>query len=186
MKSWKTLGLIAAMAATAALAAEVAIDYKSGTDFSKYKTFAWQTGAPAVGESMNRLILSKIEAALTAAGFKRVDTPDSADLHVIYSVVLKRGSETKEIQKTSPLTGLPKWDYSSLAQHGSMVDHTKFVEGSLAVDIEEAKTSTLLWSGVASGVLLSDNPEDNEKKAAEALRLLLKDFPPKATKPASK
>lgn len=185
-RTWKIAALTGLLVATAALAAEVSIDYKRGTDFSKYKTFAWQEGVPAADPSMHKFILAKIEAALAGAGYTKVDSLDTADLHVLYSVDVTQETETEKVERRSIVTGLPKWDYSSFVDQGTLVDHRKVTQGSLTVDVEEGSTGTLLWSGVASSVLLSAEPAANQKKVEEAVRLLFMKFPPKPSQPVSK
>jgi hypothetical protein len=185
-RTWKVAGFMALACAVTVLAAEISIDYKRDADFSKYKTFAWQEGKPAANPTMHQRILEKLEAALTAAGYKRVDSLEKADLHVLYRVEITKGAQTEVVRKETTITGVPKWDYSSFVREGATVNQKDLTEGSLEVDIEEGATSTLLWSGVASGYLLSDDFEQNQKKAEQAIRLMFKDFPPKPAKPAAK
>lgn len=184
--SWKIGMLLGILCAVAAFAAEISIDYKRDADFSKYKTFAWQDGMPAPNPAMHKFILEQIEKAMTAAGYTRVDSLEEADLHVLYSVTITTDSKTETIQKNPPITGLPKWDYDAFGRTESAVHRTMLSEGSLMVNIEEGKTSKLLWQGVGSGYLLSDTFEENKKAAEQAIRLMFQSFPPKKAKPAGK
>ena len=162
-----------------ALAGEISIDYRRDADFTSYKTFAWQEGANAADPAMHRLIIEKIEATLASAGLKKAESPETADLHIIYSVKVSRGTQTEVVEKKSLLTGLPNWDYSAFTDYGKMVGQKDITEGTLVINVEEAKSDKLLWSGVAKGYLLSDSMDENQKLAAEAVRLMFTGFPPK-------
>jgi hypothetical protein len=186
-RSWKIAALVGLTWAVAAFAAEISIDYRQDADFTKYKTFAWQTGIPAPNPEMDKFILAKLEVALTAAGFKRVNDLRAADLHIIYSVSLSKSTQTETVEKMSLRTGLPEWDYSPFVRQGTSVNQTDLTEGTLKVDVEEGGTSTLLWSGVASKYLVAEGQfKENQKLVEQAIRLMLKDFPPKKGKPAAK
>jgi hypothetical protein len=58
---------------------------------------------------------------------------------------------------------------------------SEYTEGTLVVDIYEAKTKQLMWRGVAQGEL-KDSPEKREKQLQKASDKLFKDFPPGSAK----
>jgi hypothetical protein len=183
----KVAAVMGFLAAVAVFAGEISIDYHKDADFAKYKTFAWQTGVPAASPEMDNFILAKLEKALAATGFNRVNDAAAADLHIIYSVSLSNVTQTETVQKMSLRTGLPEWDYSPFVRQGATVNQTELTEGSLKVDVEEASSDKLLWSGVASGYLVADGQmKENKAKVDQAIRLMFKDFPPKKAKPAAK
>lgn len=167
-----------------AAATEISIDYNRSADFSKYKTFAFQPGVPAADANMDKFILDKLEAMLTAAGLKKVDSLEKADLHVLYTVAVTQGVETEVVQRRQALTGLPKWDYESLQGKGPITSLHEISEGTLVVDIEEGTTSKLLWHGVATETFVAaEGVEVTQKTVDSVLGLMLRKFPPKPAKP---
>lgn len=173
------------------LAGEISIEHRRDIDFSKYKTFAFQPGVPAADESMHDIILAKIEAMLTAAGLRRVDSLEKADLHVLYSVTVTQGVKTEVVQLRPIVTGLPNWDYAPLAkpkwdgkpdleEGGTSVTRKEFSEGTLVVHLEDGPTSTLIWQGAATETFASgEGPDAAQNKVEATLNLMLRNFPPK-------
>jgi hypothetical protein len=53
-----------------------------------------------------------------------------------------------------------------------------YKEGTLVLDLYDAKTKQLIWRGSAEDTL-SDKAEKNEKNLDKAMQKLLKNFPPK-------
>ena len=78
-----TIFVLVLFAATASVAQKVNIDWDRGTDFSKFHTYAWQTGPePAKGLWPQRVI-DGVNTQLQAKGFKLVDS--NPDLWVVYT-----------------------------------------------------------------------------------------------------
>ena len=53
----------------------------------------------------------------------------------------------------------------------------KYTQGTLVVDIWDARTKELIWRGTATDSV-SDSPEKNEKKMKKAMEKLFKNYPP--------
>jgi hypothetical protein len=62
------------------------------------------------------------------------------------------------------------------------ISEQDYQEGTLVIDIYDAKTKQLLWRGSAGGTL-SDKAAKNENKLDKAVAKMFKDFPPSSTKP---
>ena len=80
------LGL--ALAAVAALAAEISIDADRTVDFSAFKTYAWKANDKASDPLVDQAIVADIEEQLAAKGLKKVEGPP--DLFVQYHVILQK------------------------------------------------------------------------------------------------
>jgi len=46
---------------------------------------------------------------------------------------------------------------------------TSYQVGTLVVDIGDAKTDTIVWRGIAAGIVIPENPAKLEKKIDKAL-----------------
>jgi hypothetical protein len=67
-------------------------------------------------------------------------------------------------------------------QDGSInITEQDYKEGTLVIDMYDAKTKQLLWRGSAGGTL-SDKAANNENKLDKAVTKMFKDFPPSSTK----
>ena len=63
---------------------------------------------------------------------------------------------------------------------GHGVDVYQYEEGTLILDVVDAKSNELIWRGTATGVVNPDaTPEQKEKQIREAVTKMLANFPPK-------
>jgi hypothetical protein len=149
---------------TAAIAAQdVSVDFDKEADFSKFKTYAWQTGQPAPSPLVDKRIVSAIDGQLAEKAWTKTDA--SPDAMVVYYAAVK---EQKQLNGWG--SG-PRW-----SAHGTVnVDTIRI--GQLVVDVYDAKTKELVWRGIASDTV-SDKPEKNDKKLSAVVAKLFKQFPP--------
>jgi hypothetical protein len=62
----------------------------------------------------------------------------------------------------------------------SSVDVYQYKEGTLIVDVVDAKTKQLVWRGFATGTVDPDaKPEQRERKLNDAIAQMMAQFPPK-------
>ena len=98
------------------------------------------------------------------------------DLRVVYSKSLK---DQKQVVGTGYGFG-PGWGWGWGWGPGiSTVQYNTYItrEGTLVVELANAKTPQLLWRGSATATI-SDNSEKNIKTLDKALSKLFKDYPP--------
>lgn len=150
----------------------VTSDYESGTDFSQYKSFAfYKTGidkAP-ISDIDKRRILKNIEDELQAKGMVKSDNPD-----VLISIFTKAKEQVDIYER-------PYWMpyYYGPYQQTTV---SKYTEGTLFIDVIDAKGNKLIWQGVGSGFLTkSQNKEKREANIQLFVHEILEKFPP-ATK----
>lgn len=147
---------------------KVTSDYESGTDFSKYKTFAfYKTGidkAP-ISDIDKRRIMKSIEAELTTKGLVKSDNPD-----ILVSIFTK-SREKVDIYES----GWTPYYYNPYQR----TTVTKYTEGTLFIDIIDSNGKKLLWQGVGSGALTkSQKVEKREANIQLFVQEILKKFPP--------
>ena len=159
-------------------------DFDPDADFARLSSYSWWSDAKGKPESSadeagSPLVLERIRRAtdghLAAAGYKRVSSnPD-------FLVVARTGSRDRTRVTSTPSRyggghgpyGYRYWD------GGGGVDVYQYEEGSLVLDIVDAKTNKLLWHGVAKAVVPEGRkPEEITKLVNEAVEALMKDFPP--------
>lgn len=151
--------------AGSALAQQVTVDYDKGTDFSKYKTFAWGKGTIADNPLVHQRIVAGIEGQLVMKGLRKVES--NPDIIVIYHAA----TDTQVSVSTmggGPLGGW-RWGMGT-----AYVD--KVPVGQLVVDIGDRSNKKFVWRGTASGTINSKQ-EKNEKALYTALTKMFQNFP---------
>ena len=152
------------MITTTTFAERVTTDFDRNTDFAQYKTYAWAPGGiPAKDSLWNQRIIENIEHQLAARGLQRVDT--GADLYVTYSGVLK---------ETASLEGFGtggRWMGGSFS-----IDRVTKQEGTLVVEVSDAKSARLVWRGMATETV-SDKTNKNISKLEKIVEKMFREFP---------
>jgi len=175
----KTLIVIAliALAPVAVRAQKVKVISDPGTDFSRYKTYAWDQGM-LDNPIIRHHIMTAVDNAMTARGLRKVDT--EPDL-----LVSSLASTESDLTVTNPswapvlnsiATGIPS---SSQAW--------PVTKGTLLISISDAKTKNGIWRGTATHTLeygpTGDRVRDAktvEKPINKAVQKMFKKFPPQS------
>lgn len=166
--------------ASAALAQKVNVDWDRSADFSNIHTYAWQQSPHPAKGFWDQRIVDGIDKQLAAKGLKEVDS--NADVWVVYSNSLK---DQKEVVGTGYGMG-PMWGWGwewVWEPHIDTVQYDTYItkEGTLVVELADAKNQQLLWRGSATATI-SDNSDKNTKTLDNALNKLFKNYPPKDKK----
>ena len=148
-----------------ASAQKVDVDYDKAVDFSKARTYAWQTGQPAASPLLHKRIISAIDRQLAAKGWTKVDASPSA--------VLVYQAAVDEKRELSAWGSGPRWSGFGTARVETIL------VGQLVVDIYDASNQQLMWRGFVSDTV-TDSTEKNERKLNDAVAKLFKRFPPQA------
>jgi hypothetical protein len=178
------LGVLAC-AMTPCFAHKIRVDYDRGANFSHYKTYSWvqpanqPPGAAYFNQLMQERIAGFIDEALACRGYKLVAT--GGDLLVIYSVDV-----TEQPVFTTFSNGFgPDWD-GGLGWGGgwggwgggiSTTTVSTYYEGTLVVDLADAKRQQLVFEGTSTHTI-SSHPEKNTKKLDKAVREVFEKYPP--------
>jgi len=179
----RLIGLLLALTLPAC-APKVTIDYDKEADFTRYRTYAWETGTPVKNDLMDRRIIKAIDDQLTARGFQKMEA--GSDMFVTY-----HGALSEEIYYNTTSMGVgygPAWGPGygwygrgggwGMASGTSVTTPNKVITGTLIVDIYDAKNKHMIWRGTGSDTV-SENPEKNTEKIQEATEAMFEKFPPK-------
>jgi hypothetical protein len=161
---------LAMVLANAALAQKVTTDYTKGTDFSRYKTFAWIKEPDAKNPLTNQRIIDGVNEALTSKGLKLV-TAD-ADL----AIAAHAATEKQRTLSTfyDGFGGGWRWR-GGFGSSTTMV--STFTVGTLVIDIFDARSKEALWRGTSTKTL-SDSPQKRADSLDKAVSKMFKNFPP--------
>lgn len=183
MRIARTAPALAALLLLAPLACstvQVSVDYDPDEDFSAYRTYAWLPGTPeATGNSrldtpmIHQRVREAIDQTLADKGFRRVEA--NPDFWVAYFMSVEKKID---VYTTNRLYGGYGWTVSIPETRVSEYD-----EGSLIIDVSDAREKELVWRGIGQGRLRKTPLEDPEEQRKEVYRVvdeILADFPPKS------
>ncbi|MCK5638666.1 MAG: DUF4136 domain-containing protein [Flavobacteriaceae bacterium] len=163
---------------------KVSSDYEKSTDFSNYKTYAfYKKGIDKVeiSDLDKRRILRAIEAELSAKGFTKSEDPD-----LLVSIFTK--SREKIDVYNNNYYGWYPWYYGygyGYGGYGGMGygfgynNVTSSTEGTLFIDLIDARKKELAWQGMGTGILSSSrNIDKKEAKINEFVSEIMTAYPP--------
>lgn len=150
---------------TAAHGQQILSDYDRQTNFSQYKTYSWQQ-INAPDNTWGDHIKSDVDGQLAAKGWVRLDKGGDAVLCAIGT-----NEEAANVEHFNGGWG-PGWRW------GGWSEPVPFEEGTLVIDIYDAKTQSLVWRGFAEEAV-SKKDDKNINKLEKAVSKLFKNFPPK-------
>src|SRR6266403_992733 len=158
-----------------ALAQQVKTDFDHQANFSQYKTYSWQEIKPA-NSLWDTRIKNAVDAQLAAKGWTQV--PSGGDVAI---VAIKTTQTQRSLQTFYDGFG-GGWRWRGFGGMGeATTTQQDYKEGTLVVDLYDAKTQQLSWRGSAEDTL-SNKAEKNEKNLDKGVAKMFKDFPPGSAK----
>jgi hypothetical protein len=169
--------LLIAIVFTSCTSVRVAVDYDRQADFSSYTSYAFYK--PGIDQAEistldKKRILRAINSELAAKGLNKNESPD-----LLVSIF------TKENQRVDVYNNYYGWGWGWnpywYGGWGSSVSTS--TEGSLFIDLIDAKTNELVWQGLGTAQLITNgNIEKKEKRIREIVQKILMKFPPGSPK----
>lgn len=161
------------LTAATLFAQKVNVDWDRGTDFSKFKTYAWQPSPDPAKELWDQRVIDGVNQQLQAKGFQLVTS--NPQLWVVYTAHIKHEQQVVGTgYNMGPYWGWGYWGGPTTTTYNTYT----YKEGTLVVEIADNNGRTLLWRGSATDTL-ADNSDKNIKKLNSAISKLFKNFPPK-------
>ncbi len=159
----------------AAFAQHVQTDFDHQANFAQYKTYSWQEIKPANSLWDDR-IKSAVDAQLAAKGWTKVDSGGDV------AVVAIKTTQTQRTLQTFYDGFGGGWRWRGFGGMGeATTTEQDYKEGTLVVDLYNAKTQQLIWRGSAEDTV-SDKEAKNEKNLDKGVAKMFKDFPPSSAK----
>lgn len=149
-------------------------DYAIGTDFSKYKTYAYfKQGIDEadVSELDKKRILRALDAEMQAKGFTKSQDPD---------VVVSFFTDSKERVDVYNNVGFGwgGFGWGGFGWGGGFGNNvTTTTEGVLYIDFIDGKNKELIWQGIGRAALKT-RPQEKVERTNEMVREILMQFPP--------
>ena len=174
MKTLKILPLMLLFVLDSCSSVSVNSDYDKKVDFSPYKTFAFHKTAidkVEISDLDKKRILHSIDEVMTSKGFTK---SDNSDLLIAFF--------TKEREQVNVNQFNMGWGYGwgfgwNPYLWGGNTTVTRYPEGTLYIDIIDAKKKELIWQGEGQGVLTKDTHKKDEV-IKEFVTKILEQYPP--------
>ena len=174
------------LAACAAPGFKATHDYDDSVNFSSYQTFAWisqnpmMLGATSVPPSamLEPRIMSSLERALVAKGYRYAKQPNDADFVLSFTVGSREEIRVDSYPSMGPAYG-GRWGWGG-AYYGHGTDTTvrQYTKGMLAVDIFSVQQRRPVWHGVASKKISEDDRDNSSATIDAAVAAIMAGFPP--------
>ena len=158
--------MLACIVSAVALGQQVSVNYNHSQDFSQFKTYAW--GGDNANKIQNSILAqqaqSDVNQALQGKGLQMVQESENPNLIVTENGGLK--------QQTS---------YTAMGMRGigggmGTISPEQNTEGTLIIDLYDAKSKSLVWRGVSQDTL-STNGGKNAKTVQKAIQKMFKQYP---------
>jgi hypothetical protein len=175
MRTLKILPLLLLFIAGSCNSVRVANDYDKKADFVSYKTFAFfKNGIDKVeiSDLDKRRILHSIEEEMIAKGFTKSDNPD-----LLVNIFTKSTEQVNVNQYNAGWGYGYGFGWSPWMWGGTASVYTN-TDGTLFIDLIDAKKKELIWQGEGEGYLTKD-AEKKDARIKEFVSRILSQYPPK-------
>ena len=173
MKALTTTVMATLLLAVSCSSHKVTVDYDDQADFTRITTYAWQVGTPIPNQLMDQRVIAAVDYQLSRKGYQKVES--NPDVYVTYHAATKEG-QTVTTSSFGYGGGRGWRRYGGGIGTSTSRVHTH-VQGTLIVDIWNAREKALMWRGTSTDTL-SDKPEESEKRINKSAEKMFKNFPP--------
>ncbi len=175
MKTIKILSVSLLLVLASCSSVSVNADYDKNATFDNYKTYAYnKTGIDKVeiSDLDKKRILRSIDETMTAKGFTKSETPD-----VLINFFTKE-REQVDVNQFNMGWGFGwGWGWNPWMWGGNTTTVNRYTEGTLTIDLIDAKKKELIWQGIGEGVL-TKCAEKKDENIKEFVTKILEQYPP--------
>ncbi len=174
MKATKILPFVLLLVLASCSSVRVYSDYDKQVDFTPYKSYAFhKTGIDKaeISDLDKKRILRAIDETMSTKGFTKSDNPD-----LLISFFTKEREEVNVNQFNAGWGYGWGWGWNPFLWGGNTTV-TRHTEGTLYIDIIDAKKKELIWQGQGEGVLTKDMNK-KEEVIKEFVSKILEQYPP--------
>jgi len=170
MKAIKIIPVFLLLILSSCSSVRVNSDYDKNVDFSQYKTYAFQKSGVdkvEISDLDKKRILRAIDVEMIKKGFTKSETPD-----LLVNIFTKE-REQIDVNQYNTSWG---WGWNPYLW-GGQTFVTSSTEGTLFIDLIDAKKKELIWQGEGEGYLTKVRSE-KEARINEFVSKILAQFPP--------
>jgi hypothetical protein len=163
------LGLCAlaiCLISTMAVSQQVSVNYNHSQRFAQYHTYVW--GSNNANQVLNSILAQvaqqDIDSALRGKGLQKVEENQKPDL-----IVTANGGMRQQ-------TSYSAWGMRGIGGGMGGITPEQNVEGTLVVDLYDAKSQSLVWRGIGQNTL-NKNGNKNQQMVEKAIQKMFKQWP---------
>jgi hypothetical protein len=164
----KILAILASMflISVAALAQQVSVNYNHSQSFAQYHTYAWasQNQNQIQNSILAQVAQQDINNAMQAKGLQMVQESQNPDL-----ILTANGGLRQQ-------TSYSAWGMRGIGGGMGGITPEQNVEGTMIVDLYDAKSKSLIWRGIAQNTL-NNNGNKNQQMVEKAVQKMFKQWP---------
>lgn len=169
MKKINLIPVLLLFALASCSSVRVNADYDKQAEFSKYKTYAYLKSSidkAEISDLDKKRILRSIDQEMSAKGFSKSENPD-----MLLSIFTKERERVDVYNNVGFGWGWnPYWGMNTTS-----VSRTP--EGTLFIDIVDAKTKEMVWQGEGTGYL-TKNTNKKDERTQQFVSKILAQYPP--------
>jgi len=172
MKSINLLPVLLLFVVSSCCSVRVNSDYDKGANFSAYKTYAfYKTGIDKVeiSDLDKKRILRSIDETMASKGFTKSETPD------LWININTKSEKNINVNQFYAGYGYG-WGFGWNPYWGSGSTYTS-TDGTLTIDLIDAKKKELIWQGVGTGYL-TQNTDKKDENIKGFVTQILAQYPP--------
>lgn len=180
---WKKcapLAIAALLIPALVLGQKTSYDFDKTANFAGFKTYTLKDGTKVGQPLIDDRIVAAIDSELAAKGFTKAEA--KPDVYVVYHVAFDK---QKDISTYSSGYGggygAYGWGWGGGWGGGTTTTQVRdILMGTLVIDIADANKGQLAWRGMGvKEVNTQAKPEKRDKSINEAVKKILKNYPPK-------
>ena len=164
----RILAILASMflISVAALAQQVSVNYNHSQSFAQYHTYAWasQNQNQIQNSILAQVAQQDINNAMQAKGLQMVQETQNPDL-----ILTANGGLRQQ-------TSYSAWGMRGIGGGMGGITPEQNVEGTMIVDLYDAKSKSLVWRGIAQNTL-NNNGNKNQQMVEKAVQKMFKQWP---------
>jgi Domain of unknown function (DUF4136) len=160
------------------VAQKTSYDYNKTADFTSFKSYALKEGTPVGQELIDNRIVAAIDTELAAKGLTKSATPD---LFVVYHMAFDKEKDISTFSSGYGGYGPYGWGWGGGWGGGTTTTQVRdILIGTLVIDMADAQKGQMVWRGLGmKEVDVSAKPEKRDKNINNAVKKILKNYPPK-------
>lgn len=165
---------IIALIITSCDSVRVATDYDTKVNFNQYKTFAFYKKGidkASISDLDKKRIMRAVESELVAKGMTKSSSPD-----ILVSLFTK--SRERVNIDDNMFGGFYYPQYYGM----NRIRVSQHTEGTLFIDLLDAKKKDLVWQGIGTGALKTTSVEQKEARVKEFVHAIIAKYPPGSDK----
>ena len=182
-KRTMTVAIACVLASALVLAQKTSYDYDKSASFAGYKTYAQKEGTKVGQQLIDDRIAAAIDKELATKGLTKSEA--NPDLVVVYHVAFDKEKDISTFSSGYG-GGYGPYGYGWGGGWGSTTTNTTvrdILVGTMVIDMADAAKKQVVWRGMGvKEVNTTANPEKRDKSINEAVKKILKNFPPKVKK----